>query len=290
MEERHKGNLALGLLAILGVWLTAGIALPFVNVLKPHLSPEQILLIRGGMTAFIALLLLRGWGALGVDRYTVLIAVILAFASLGLYRGVREWGAGPTIIVVAATPIINFLFAWKRREKVSLVPLASLIVLLQGIALAVGTKLEGGGNALSGFLWSVFGTIANGVLYELFAKTKSGHLEKCFWGSLGIAAIGFFGSLGEKWPVWADEPYLAAWVIILFGLVGGFLYWLSNVVAFREISTPVASVLLQGEAVTVILGAWIMLGESLRLIEWVGVATALIGAASLSYWLSRQSE
>ena len=90
----------LGLIGVLGIWLTAGLALPFVNVLDMF-TPTQLMVFRGFITAGMALIGLRG--VVGrVDKYTYLIALTLPFATLGLFEGIRCWGAGPTIIIITA--------------------------------------------------------------------------------------------------------------------------------------------------------------------------------------------
>ena len=43
-------------------------------------------------------------GAIGrIDRYTYYTAVTLPFAMLGLFEGIRHWGAGPTIIIITVS-------------------------------------------------------------------------------------------------------------------------------------------------------------------------------------------
>jgi len=46
-------NTLVGLLGILGIWLTAGLALPFVNVLGMF-TPPQLMVFRGFLTAVMA--------------------------------------------------------------------------------------------------------------------------------------------------------------------------------------------------------------------------------------------
>lgn len=76
-----KSKTFIGLLGVLGIWLTAGLALPFVNVLKAF-TPEQLMVFRGFMTAAMAFIGLRG--IVGkVDKFTWLIALTLPFATLG---------------------------------------------------------------------------------------------------------------------------------------------------------------------------------------------------------------
>ena len=272
----------LGILGVVGIWLTAGLALPFVNVLR-DLSPEQLMVCRGWMTALIAFILLRG-DIGGVDRYSKWIAVILPLATLGLFEGIRHWGAGPTIIVITATPLVNFLVAAKAKTRISASSIIGLVLMLAGVVVA----RWGGTFQWAGLIWSVFGTIMNGILYELFSRAKSPSLKKCFWACAGMGTLGMLLSLGAPWPDLTANPSLVV-SLIGFAFVGGFLYWRANLLAFESLPTAEASVLAQGEAPAVILMAGVLLGEHLTAVQWTGVVVALFGACYLIVWLKNNA-
>lgn len=276
----HKKHTAVGLLGILGVWLTAGLALPFVNVLA-EFTPTQIMTFRGFLPALMALCLLRSapWR---VDRHTYLIALVLPLATLGLFEGIRAWGAGPTIIIVTATPLVNLILSPFLGRKISSASAIGLVLILGGVAIA----RWGGQFQWFGFGWSVLATVMNGILYELFARAKAKPLQKCFWTFLGMGSLGLVLSLGDSWAA-AAEPGLLL-LLVGFAFVGGFLYWLANLVAFGNLPTNEASVLAQGETPAVILGAYLLLGEQLTPVQWIGVGIALVGAGYLSRWQSKQ--
>ena len=140
---------------------------------------------------------------------------------------------------------------------------------------------------MGGLTWITFGTIANGILYELFARAKeTPALLKCFWSMSGMAVFGLVLSAGASWSAAADPKTLA--LLAGFAFVGGFLYWLANLLAFENLPTAEASVLAQGETPAVIIGAGLLLGERLTIVQGVGVAIALCGAWYLSRWLSKQ--
>lgn len=276
-----KQKTLLGLLGALGIWLTAGFALPFVNVLGMF-TPEQLMVFRGFLTALMAFIGLRGkigWA----DKYTYLIALTVPFATLGLFQGIRHWGAGPTIIVITATPLVNLAIGAFLGRKISGASIIGLVLVLSGVTIA----RWGGHFEWTGFAWTLLGTIANSVLYEWFSRAKSQLLQKCFWGSVGMGALGLVMSVNTSWAP-AAEPRLVL-LLIGFAFVGGFLYWLANLLAFENLPTTEASVLAQGETPAVILGASFLLGEQLTFIQWIGVAVALCGAWYLSRWLSRKT-
>lgn len=279
----RKQNTALGLAGVVGIWLTAGFALPLVNLFE-DLSAAQLMVFRGYIVALFALALLRGHVVVGVDKYTYFLAATLPFATFGLFQGIKYWGAGPTIVVITATPLVNFAIGYATGRRVSRAAVLGLALLVAGVVMA----RWGGHFDLRGALWTAFGTVANGVLYEFLARTKSEKLKVCFWGSVGMGTFGVLASLHADWTSVSDFRVMS--VVLLFVLVGGFLYWIANLVAFSNLQTIEASVLAQGETPAVIIGAVLILGERLTLVQWVGVAIALFGACYLSYRLAKEAK
>ena len=277
----HRQTL-LGLFGVVGIWLTAGLALPLVNVLKMF-TPEQLMVFRGFLTAMMAFV---GLGFVGVfcrvDKYTYLIALTVPFATLGLFQGIRNWGAGPTIIVITATPLVNLGLSLLLGRKIPAASIIGMTLLLGGVAVACwGEEFH-----WAGFAWSVFGAIMNGTLYEFFARAKSKPLQKCFWGSVGMGTLGLMMSFNHSWEATSEARIIV--MVLSFAFVGGFLYWIANMLAFDNLPTTEASVLAQVEAPAVILGAGLILGEHTTMVQWFGVAIALLGGGYLMGWLSKQ--
>lgn len=102
--------------------------------------------------------------------------------------------------------------------------------------------------------------------------------------------MGVLGLALSTHASWAQiaQPKIAA-LVVGFAFVGGFLYWLSNLMAFENLPTTEASVLAQGETPAVIIGAVFMLHEHLTLIQWIGVGVALYGAWQLGRYLQKAS-
>ncbi len=295
----HRRTL-LGLLGVLGIWLTAGLALPFVNapVFQNAFSEERLMVFRGFGTALLALVwvvlferprsLIRYYDEdAGVVRflngYTALIALTLPFATLGLFNGIRNWGASPTIIVITATPVVNIVIGFFIGRRLPCAAVLGLAAVFGGVAVA----LWGGEFVLVGFAWAAFGTLMNGFLYEWFARGKGTLMKMCFWAMVGMGVLGLVLSWGESWQG-ILSPHLSV-LVSQWIFVGGFLYWVANLLAFQKLPTTEASVLAQGETPAVIMGAYILLGESLTVSQWGGVVAALFGAGTLAYWLARQS-
>lgn len=269
----------LGLLAVLGIWLSAGLALPFVNVLSMF-TPAQLMVLRGGVAALIVILCVR-YRFERPDKYAWAIMHVLPFATLGLYQGIRYWGAGPTLIILTTSPVINLLVSKCLGNKISKAAITGLILMLGGVVLA----RWGGHFNWTGFLWSVLASVMSGVLYEFLARSKTGPMQKCILAYIGMATLGFIVGFGDSWSALADSRL--ALIVLAFAFIGGFLYWIANVVAFKNLETLEASVLAQGETPAVIFGAWLLLGEKLTSLQWLGVSIALSGAWYLSKNLTK---
>lgn len=272
-------NTVLGFIGVLGVWVTAGLALPLVNRLT-MLSAEQLILARGVVTAVLTLILLRGNVLGGTDYWSLLLGVCFALASLGLYRGIRTWGASRTITVVTLTPVLNFLFARGRGQPVPPAALLSLILILLGVVLALRSK-DQPAKPTAGLAWSLFGVLMNALFYEFAGMTTTPPLLACFWQAMCLAVVGGLGSLRASWAWWHKGVALKL-AVVGFAIVGGLLYFLANLIAFSNLSQVVAAVLVQGETPAVILMARFLLKERLSNLQWLGVAIALLGAGYLS--------
>ncbi|KKU91765.1 MAG: hypothetical protein UY23_C0001G0371 [Candidatus Jorgensenbacteria bacterium GW2011_GWA1_48_11] len=291
----RDGSLFLGLIGVLGIWLGNGIGLPLVQRFKGEFSSRQLMILRGAMTAMIAMGILGGsleapsWGV-------VWIGVTFAVACLALYEGIHAWGANLTIAVITTTPVVNFVAALRDRRPVAAVEIASLAVMFFGVGLVVyyaeresrteacrSGKEKPKRNFRAGLFWSGLGVLMNGLYYEALRSTQGvPWLERCFWQAVVLFLIGFAMSRRADWsPLWSGWRKLSA--VATFALLTGFFYFWANIAAFDNLSTTVASVLAQGETPAVMLLAYFLVGERLNLVQKFGVAVALLGAGYLSF-------
>lgn len=280
-------NRLLGVIAAFGISLTAGLALPMVNVLK-QFSTAELMMIRGGITAFFIALVFRKritWADWRVLTFSVMFAV----ANLCLYNGIRAWGANPTIVIITLTPIVNFVAKWWRGEKASRTALICLLVIITGVLVA----LEPWHVPIDawGAFWSLSGAVLAGLGFEVLAKTKDlDPYARGFWLSIVIGSLGLAVALTKGFPMMSHEISLNTCLLLTgFGLTGGLLYFLANIFAFDYLDTEVASVLAMGETPAVILGAGILLGEKMSIVQWGGVFIALAATMALSFSEAKKS-
>ncbi len=270
------------MLSVLGIYATAGIALPFVNVLKDFKTSE-LMLVRGGITVlFIGLFLNKK--IVRPNKGIIGFSILFALANFSLYNGIRAWGANPTIVIVTMTPFVNIMARWWKERQVNTAALVSLVILLFGVIMA----LEPWNVVVSpvGVFWSVAATLLAGAGFEVLSTTKKINPNaRGFWLSTVVLVVG-----ATVCTVQGSLPFTSmsislskALVITAFGLIGGFLYFMANIIAFDHLDTEVASVLAMGETPAVILGAGILLNEQMSAVQWLGVLIALGATVLLSY-------
>jgi drug/metabolite transporter (DMT)-like permease len=270
-----------GVLAALCISVTAAIALPLVNVFK-SIPPSELMVVRGMVTAIlIALVLTRHVGMPSVRMMK--FSILFSLATLALYAGIRAWGASPTLVVLTTTPVVNIAAKRLRGQSVDGRVYLCLGGLLLGVMIALNPWQAN--FDLRGFLLSVVATLLAGIGFEVLARQKGiDPYNKGFWLAVVTVVVGFLATLADGHLPFAHEAWNIshALALVSFGVTGGFLYYLANIVAFEKLKTEVASTLAMAETPAVIVGSWFMLGETLTLIQWIGVGIALGATAALS--------
>ena len=274
-----------GLIGVMGIWLTAGLMLPMVNVLS-NFSSEQLLLVCGGVTALLMAVWLKG-RVLPVDKSTALAGISFSLAALGLFNGVRQWGANPMAVLTTAAPIINFCIAiflggGRKHRKMAA---GSLILIVGGVTLSLWPQ-RSFHFSLSGLLWGLLATAMSAMFYEAVSRARTDYAVRSFWQALPMLMLGFLIGPVQRLTALAISWHETCW-LLAFALIGGVLNFLSEYWTFDNLPTELASILVQGYTPMVIVFSGLLLGEHFSMIQWVGVAVSLIGATYLSLWLAK---
>jgi len=286
-----------GIAAALGISLSASVGMPLVGVFGELLSGE-LMIVRGAVTivlvsVIIAVRIVRTWrqnrNAKEEDRlplaplfmpswWMIGFSVLFSTATVPFYEAIQVWGAGPTVVVLTGTPIVNItakLF-WHKQTVASRV-FACLGALAFGVAIAENPWAQG--FSTKGFLLSVLATILVGIAFEVLSSRKSvDPYCKSLW--LGVVTIGI-GLVATVWhgslPFTGEIMWTSSRIALLltFGLTGGFLYYLCNILAFEHLKTEVASMLAMAETPAVLIGAWVINGKELNGMQCLGVTIAL---------------
>lgn len=280
-------GVTIGILAAIGIAVSNAIALPLVKVFT--LTTGELMMIRGGMSTILLALLFPKRISM-VTRNVFLFSALFASANFCLYQGIRAWDTNPVIVILTATPVVNIVAKRWRGEQVDARVIGSLTTLLLGVLIALNPWQTA--FNLSGCLWSVTATLLVGVGFEILGTSKKiDPYHKSFWIAALMIIIGFMTTISSEHAPFATTAWNTYTIIALalYGVIGGFLYILANVIAFEKLKTEVASVLAMLETPAVIIGARIILGETQAPMQWMGVLIAL-GAAAVLCVLEAQSK
>ena len=269
-----------GVMWALMIPLTAAIALPLVNIFTT-LLPSDLMTVRGGVTCVaVGLFFFKN---ISYPRPNVILfSVLFGVANLMLYMGIRTWGVSPTITVLTAMPVVNIAAARWRGNTVKTRTYLTLFVLVLGVAIAIN-PWQTEFNAV-GCAQSIAATIFAGVGVEVLAGTKEvDKYNRTFWLAAVILVIGLVVTLARGIVPFGGESFM--WTRILqlvaFGLIAGFLYFLSNIHAFDKLKTETASTLAMAETPATILSSMLILDEERSPVQWAGVGIALIAVLVL---------
>lgn len=277
MQKQTKG-----LIGVLGIWLGNGIALPLIALHRVDFSTEQMMMTRGIVTALVAIIALKGairWP----NRHITSFSVVFSFACLSLYKGVREWGPGPTIIILTLTPLVNFVFSWWHGRALTRAMWISCAAMVGGVAFALEPWLWTATTSWKGVVWSVIATLLSGIGFEELKKSESiSRWQRTFWIAMAMAIVGTVsGLLQNSVLTVAVSPQLLL-SLTTFALLAGPIYIFSNTVAFDNLRVETASILAQGETLAVILLSGLILHQEITVAAIIGSCIALVGVAYLS--------
>lgn len=270
-----------GIFAALGISVFAAVALPLVNVFDT-LMVGELMMIRGTVTCLGLVVLFPQTRRLPIEKI-FWFCLLFGMANLSLFKGIRAWGANPTIVLVTTTPIVNVAAKWWRREHVDPRVVVSLVFLLVGVTIALNPWEAT--FSLEGLIWSLAAPVFVGVGYEYIGAAKEEDpYYKTMWIGALMVGVGLVFTLAEFQIPFASQEWSRDYTFKLlgYGLTGGFLYLICIVVAFEKLKTEVASLLSMGETPAVIVGAYVTLGETLSGIQWFGVAVAMAALLGLS--------
>ena len=278
-----------GIFAALGISLFAAIALPLVNVFD-KLMVGELMIIRGTVTCLGLIVLFPQTRRLPIQKI-FWFCLLFGMANLSLFKGIRAWGANPTIVLVTTTPIVNVAAKWWRGERVDVRVLVRLVFLLVGVSIALNPWEAT--FSLEGLFWSLIAPIFVGVGYEYIGGAKDeDEYYKTMWVGAFMVGVGLVFTLAEFQIPFASQEWSRDYALKLlgYGFPGGFLYLICIVISFQKLKTEVASLLSMGETPAVIIGAYFTLGETLSWIQWGGVAIAMAALLGLSAAELKQDE
>lgn len=225
------------------------------------------------------------------------IPVLIVYALFGItltqwayFESISRMPVGISLLIEFTAPIYIVLWVrFVRKQRVRSTIWLGLAMALGGLALVAqvwkGFVLDGLGFAFA------FGATFSLIIYYLLGEKASANRDSVsliMWGFL-IASI--FWALTFPWSSfpWQSltvtvEPFVNSatttplWILITYMVIGGtVLPFVLVVMAIQHLGAAGASLMGMMEPLIAFLVAWIVLGESLNLIQIIGGLTMLTG-------------
>ncbi len=194
----------------------------------------------------------------------------------------RGMPAGISALIVSLQPLVTAIFAsWILKERLSSRTLFWFLAGIGGVALVLSPRIFSGTGSegvtpinMSASIVSTVG-ISLGAVYQKRFVSKSGLLVTTFWQYVG-AAIGF-GALALLFETrevfWSGEFVFAMTWLVLVLSVGAVL--LLMYLVRRDSAQKTASLFYLVPALVAVI-AWLMFGETLQPVQFVGMAIIML--------------
>ncbi|HOO91307.1 MAG TPA: EamA family transporter [Syntrophales bacterium] len=230
---------------------------------------------------FFAVLMIRQ----GIPSFTLKDHVKLfamAIFEPGLYflcetKGLLYTSAAKVSLIIATIPVaVVILSAIILKEKTNRLGIIGILLSLMGIAILVTGDPDfawGMGGSLKGDL-IVFGAVLSAALYIVSARNLGKRYSsreitsmQCFYGAVFFAPALFLDLPTLSWAAISTRSIIALVYLTVFATVAAFLFY--NY-ALTKIPASRASIFINGIPVVTALGAWIILGERLTILQGAG--------------------
>ena len=276
MTTASHAPLAATLTSLVSVQVGAAVA----KTLFPQVGPEGVAALRLGLAALVLVLWLRPW-QLSLDRSNWLALLgygtVMAMMNVLIYRAFDTIPVGIAISIEVLGPLSVALITSRRRLDVLWVcfALAGVALLPFGF-LGASIDLRGVGYAvLAGLFWG---------LYVIVGK-KTAPL-----GGRGVA-VGMSVAALMVVPLGVAHAgmHLLKPEVLLFGglvaLLSSAMPFLLDMFALKHLPRHVFGVLMSASPAVSALAGWLILGEYLNGLQWLGIAgisVACLGSALAS--------
>ncbi|WP_350347043.1 EamA family transporter [Agromyces sp. G08B096] len=290
----HRSGGTLGILLGLGAGLAFGVGGVFVKpLLESGWSPGAAVLARISIAAVLlavpGLLALRGdlrplWRA----KWTILLYGLVAVAGVQFffYASLERIPVSMTLLIEYLAPIALVLLAWVRTRRLpQRVVLAGSVLAVVGLVLVIG---PGGGDLdVLGLTFAALAMIGVCVYYAIgesaarqlppIALIAAGFVV----GAVGLGIAGATGLLPME-LAFEDVGFLGAevpWYVPLLavGVVSTAFAYVAGIAAIGRLGSRLAAFLGLSEVVFAAIAGWVLLGESLGLLQILGGVLILAG-------------
>ncbi|MEN8640668.1 EamA family transporter [Pseudomonas sichuanensis] len=275
MRQANPGAFTPILAALLGlVSVQSGAAVG--KAIFPLVGPEGVAALRLGLSALILLVVLRPWRIWRQANLRDLVGygLMMGLMNLLIYRAFLYIPVGIAVSIEVIGPLGVALLSSRRRIDLLWIALSAFgLVLLPWGAGADGLDIRGVAYALAAALaWGLYVTLGTRVAVHGRQAVASGMLVAAMLG-VPLGALQAGSQL--------LQPTVLA-VGLAVALLSSTLPFLLDMFAMRHLPPSVFGVLLSASPAAGAIAGWLVLGETLSLLQCVGIAAiaaACAGAA-----------
>lgn len=268
--------------------------------LKPLLesgwSPAAAVTVRAGIAALVllpfALLSLRGrWSTVWQARWRILGMGLVGVAAtqLAYFASLQRIPVSTALLIEYLAPVLLVVFVWvTTRRAPRAVVIVGSVVAMGGLALVIGPGAIGATDGL-GLMFAGLAAVGCAGYYIIAARPSQGLPPVAFAAAgllLGSITLGIVGLIGIV-PFTADADPVALfgaevpwWAPLVFvAIIGTAVAYASSIAASEMLGSRLMSFVGLLEVVFASVLAWLLLGEALSLLQFVGGAAILAGIA-----------
>lgn len=268
------------------LWATGFIGARYA---MPWAEPFAFLAVRFALAALILAGIVLAMGHKWPARKQAMHAVIAGVLTHGLYLGGVFWSihkglpAGISALIAGLQPLVTVLLAaWLLGERVTARQMAGLAVGLVGVVLVLWPKLgvTGAGINAATLTASLIALIAicAGTVWQKRHSGGDSLIAGAAWQYVGasivMAAASLLTETGE-FTITGELIFAMVWLTLVLSI--GAIFLLMVMIRQGEISR-VASLFYLVPAVTAVI-AWFLFGESLTVVQLIGMGIATLGVA-----------
>lgn len=258
-----------GYIGIVGVVATMAIS-PLAETLP--LTGLHLAFFRGlPGVAILLLLVLAGIMKVSMpDRCTFMLSCCFAAATVGVFNGIKAWGANLTIILLDLAVLVPIVIGVTKGVRPHKTVMTAFAVALIGSFMSLRVW-NTGELALAGLGWSLIALFSNGLFIEFLGRSTQDANTKVFWQSAFLCVIGIFG-FGDGLPKLSNSEIVTT-AFLAFAMGIGNLYL--AVLAFANLHRVVAGVLVLAITPATVISSYLLLGKGFGIDQVVGVMITL---------------
>ena len=290
-----RSKTSLGLVIAVVAALSFGMSGAFVKpLLEAGWSPAAAVTVRaligGVVLAPLAIVQLRGrWDSVWRARWRILAMGLIGVAGTQLlyFAALELIPVNTAILLEYMAPLLLVLWVWARTRRMPrAVVLIGSVVAIAGLVLVVAPRAGAHLNVV-GLLFAGLATVGCAIYYVVAARPSEGLPPVAFASSgliLGSIVLGlvslthvlpFTMTFGSVHLFNSSVPW---WVpLVVVGVIATSVAYATSIAASEMLGSRLASFVGLLEVVAAAFYAWILLGESLGILQLLGGVLILVG-------------